>query len=114
MKAIVRESEYIARMLESTVLAKTYIEGLTKSDFLEDLKTQDAVIMKLLVIGEVAAQLIENCPDFVNANAQILWPQMKGMRNRMAHGYFEIDIEIVWDTCLALDQLIGELRLVRY
>jgi uncharacterized protein with HEPN domain len=38
------------------------------------------------------------CPDFANAHSQIPWRNMRGMRNRIAHGYFDIDLEVVWDT----------------
>jgi uncharacterized protein with HEPN domain len=57
--------------------------------------------MKLLVIGELAAQLLEEHAEFAANHPEIPWSQMKGMRNRMAHGYFELDLEIVWDTVQA-------------
>jgi len=41
---------------------------------------------------------VAECPDFAAQHPEIPWKQMRGMRNRMAHGYFEIDLEIVWDT----------------
>ncbi len=47
-----RRSDYLERMLNAAGQAIVYIEGMTKEDFLADPKTQDAVIMKLLVIGD--------------------------------------------------------------
>lgn len=93
-----RQSDCVERMLNAAGQAKSYIGTMTKEDFLADTKTQDAVIMKLLVIGELAAQLLEDHAEFAASWPTIPWFQMKGMRNRMAHGYFELDMDIVWDT----------------
>jgi len=93
-----REAEYVERMLSAASHATSYINGMTKDAFLADPKTQDAVIMKLLVIGELAAHLLDEHPQFVANYPEIPWQKMKGMRNRMAHGYFELDLEIVWET----------------
>jgi uncharacterized protein with HEPN domain len=93
-----RQTDYVELMLSAAGQASSYIEGMTKDDFLEDLKTQDAVIMKLLVIGELAAQLLDEYAEFVAHYPDIPWFQMKGMRNRMAHGYFERDLDVIWNT----------------
>lgn len=96
-----RQSDYVELMLSAAGQVKSYIEGMTKEDFLADPKTQDAVILKLLVIGELSTQLLEEHAEFVANYPKIPWQQMRGMRNRMAHGYFELDLEIVWDTVQA-------------
>ena len=93
-----RHLDYLAHMLEAIRQARSYIEGLAKQDFLNDKKTQDAVILKLLVLGEAAAQIATECPDFAGLHPEIPWKEMRGMRNRMAHGYFDINLDIVWDT----------------
>jgi uncharacterized protein with HEPN domain len=93
-----RPADYIALMLLTAVQAQSYIAGLAKEDFLADRKTQDAVILKLLVIGELAAKLLDEHADFVADYPKVPWRQMKGMRNRMAHGYFDRDLDVVWDT----------------
>lgn len=106
-----RRSDYAERMLSAAGQAISYVEGMTKEDFLADRKTQDAVIMKLLVIGELAVQLLEAHAEFATRHPEIPWSQMKGMRNRMAHGYFELDMEIVWDTVqTAIPDLESNLR----
>lgn len=106
-----RQSDYVQRMLSATTQARSYTEGMAKADFMDDPKTQDAVIMKLLVIGELAAQLLDEHSEFVGNHPEIPWHQMKGMRNRMAHGYFELNLDVVWDTVqLALPDLEENLR----
>ena len=93
-----RHYGYLDHMLEAIKLARSYVEGLSKVDFLADTRTQQAVILNIVIIGEAATQLVAECPDFAAQHPEIPWKQMRGMRNRMAHGYFEIDLEIVWDT----------------
>ena len=78
--------DYLVHMLDAIGSARRYIEGFDKHDFLNDKKTQDAVILKLLVIGEAAAKIAAECPDFVGQHPELPWKEMRGMRNRMTHG----------------------------
>lgn len=110
-----RPADYVELMLATAIQARSYIEGLSKEDFLADPKTQDAVILKLLVIGELAAKLLDEYTVFVASYPTIPWHQMKGMRNRMAHGYFERDMDVVWDTVqTALPELEANLRSISF
>jgi uncharacterized protein with HEPN domain len=74
------------------------VAGLDKAAFAGDKRTQQAVVYNLLVLGEVANHLAQAFPEFVAAHPAIPWTAMRGMRNRMAHGYFQVDLDIVWDT----------------
>lgn len=109
-----RPLDIVAQMLHATVQARTHDEGMSKEDFMADPKTQDAVIMKILVIGELAARMLDKHAGFVAQHPQIPWQFMKGIRNRMAHGYFELDLGIIWDT-VATELLVLEnnLRSIR-
>jgi len=108
-----RHTDYVELMLNAATQARTYTDGLSKADFLDDAKTQDAVIMKLLVIGELAARLLEEHQEFTCKHPEIPWQKMKGMRNRMAHGYFDLNMDVVWDTAqLALPDLETNLRAI--
>ncbi len=93
-----RLTNCLEHMLEAVRLARSYVEGLGKADFLEDRKTQQAVILNILVVGEAATKIANEYPDLVTGRPDIPWRQLRGMRNRMAHGYFEINLDIVWDT----------------
>ena len=89
----------LRRVLDAAISAENYVSGLTKADFLEDRKTQDAVCMNIIVIGENAAKLLEHFgSDLETKFADIPWEAMRGMRHRMAHGYELTDYELVWDT----------------
>lgn len=67
-------------------------------EFLDDKRTQQAVLMNLIIVGEAASRLMSGEPAFVALHLDIPWTGMKGMHIRVAHGYFEINLQIVWDT----------------
>ena len=78
--------------------ACVFVEGLSKGDFLADRRTQQAVIMSLVIIGEAAAKIMDRHGDFAALHPEVPWRSMRGMRNRIAHGYFEINLDTVWET----------------
>jgi uncharacterized protein with HEPN domain len=87
--------------------------GLAKEDFLEDKRTQQAVIMSL-IIGEAVTKVMDRYAEFAQAHGQVPWRNMRGMRNRIAHGYFDINLDVVWDTVqAALPELLKQLPAVR-
>jgi uncharacterized protein with HEPN domain len=102
--------ELIEHMAEAAGQAVIYVEGLSKEDFLADKRTQQAVILNLIILGEAATKLMDRHPDVAAANATIPWQSMRGMRNRIAHGYYDINLDVVWETVsVALPALVGEL-----
>jgi uncharacterized protein with HEPN domain len=60
--------------------------------------TRQAVILNIVVLGEAATKLANDHPAFVALHQDVPWHSMRGMRNRMAHGYFDVDLAIVWQT----------------
>ncbi len=105
-----RRSDYLNHMKQATIDASSFVEGLEKDDFLADKRTQQAVIMSLVIIGEAAMKVMDDYPEFVESHKEIPWRSMRGIRNRIAHGYFEINLEIVWDTVqVALPELLKQL-----
>jgi len=109
-----RLTDYLEHMQEAARLACSYVEGLDKADFLEDKRTQQAVVLNLILIGEEATRILKDHETFANSHPQIPWRSMKGMRNRIAHGYFEINLDVVWETVQsALPALMDQLPAVR-
>lgn len=98
MTARNRLSDYIQQMIQGATDALTFTEGLDEDDFLRDLRTQRAVVMCLLIVGEAAGRVVTEYPNFAEATPDIAWRGIRGMRNRIAHGYFEIDLHVVWQT----------------
>ncbi len=109
-----RSADYLDHMLEAAQQACAYIEGLDKAAFLEDKRTQQAVILNLVILGEAVTKLINQDEPFVDRYPDVPWRSMKGMRNRLAHGYFDINLEVVWDTVqTALPRLLAQLPAIR-
>ena len=103
--------DYLAHIEEAASLAVGYIRGMSKDDFLKDKRTQQAIIYNILIIGEAATKIINEYPEFVANNTDMPWREMRGIRNRMAHGYYELDLDIIWDTVTGyLDKLSQQIR----
>jgi len=63
-------------------------------DFLKDIRTRDAVVRNLEVLGEAAMRI----PDDIRERyPEIPWAQIVGFRNRLIHGYFLVDYGIIWE-----------------
>lgn len=105
-----RVRTYLEHMQEAAEQACAYVEGFDEATFRADKRTQQAVIMNLIVLGEAATQLLKNHGTFLARYPEVPWSSMKGMRNRMAHGYFEINLAVVWETVhTALPSLLAQL-----
>ena len=93
-----RLPDYLEHIRQSAIDACSFVGGQRKEDFLADKRTQQAVILSLLIIGEAATKLLQSYGDFLTRHPDVPWSSMKGMRNRLAHGYFDINLEVVWET----------------
>jgi uncharacterized protein with HEPN domain len=106
-----RLSAYIGDMLQAAKDAVDYAEGLTRTDFLRDKRTQHAIALNFIIVGECAARIIHQFPDFARSAPEIAWIKIRGMRNQVAHFYLDIDLDIVWDTVQNdLPELISNLN----
>jgi uncharacterized protein with HEPN domain len=102
-----RLSDYLSHMEQAATDACEFVHGIDKPGFLLDKRTQQAVIMSLIIIGEAATKLMDSEPGFIAEHPQVPWRSIRGMRNRMAHGYFDINLDVVWDTLqTALPELL--------
>ncbi len=87
--------DYFHDILESIDETEEFIRGMSFEDFLGDRKTTNAVIRSLEVIGEAA----KNIPDSIKDKfLDVPWWKMAGMRNKLIHEYFGVDLEIVWQA----------------
>ncbi|SAL09278.1 hypothetical protein AWB70_00067 [Caballeronia cordobensis] len=93
-----RLGDYLEHMRDASRTARGYLDGIDKSEFLETRMIQQAVILNLIVIGEAAVQIEAEFPEFAAATPGVPWKKLRGMRNRMTHGYFDTNLEIVWET----------------
>ena len=88
---------YLQDILDSIKTIKTHIRDgqMTQSQFNKDIKTQDAVIRRLEIIGEATKRLKT---DFRKKYDQIPWRQMAGLRDVLIHDYDEVDLEQIWEV----------------
>lgn len=85
---------YINHIVDAMEMIEEYTKHMKKEDFLHDKKTQDAVMREITVIGEATALL----GDFFKSKyPDVPWARMKGTRNRVVHGYFSVDLNILWE-----------------
>lgn len=84
-------------MVESAELAVSFLEGMGKEDFLDDIRTQQAIILNFLVIGEMAERLAREHPDFWKRHPKAPWQKMTAKRDRIAHRYFELNSDRLGD-----------------
>lgn len=95
-------------MLLSAETAKQFIEGMNREQFEISRLHQSAVIRELEIIGEAARNLPQ---DFKELHPQVEWVKISGLRNRIVHAYFAIDLLIIWEVLQNdLDTLIGWLK----
>lgn len=90
-----RLPDYLDHIQQAAIDARHFVEGLDKADFLADKRTQQAVIMSLIIIGEAATKIMDGYTTFTQAHNEVPW---RSMRNQMAHGHFDINLDIVWNT----------------
>lgn len=70
--------------------------------------------MSLVIIGEAATKVTDRHVGFAGQHPGVPWRSMRGMRNRIAHGYFAINLDVVWDTVKsALPELLERLPAIR-
>ncbi len=97
-KDIQRIPDYLEHIVEAIERIHRYVEDLSEVDFLEDEKTQDAVIRNFEILGEAARNIERYHPMYAEQHQEVPWAVMYAMRNRVAHGYFKVDYELLWQT----------------
>lgn len=86
---------FLQHILESIELIEKRTKDVTYEDFVNDVDLQDMVIRRLEIIGEAVRNLPQ---EFRQKHVNIDWQNPAGMRSALIHGYFQIDLDVVWDT----------------
>jgi len=82
-------------MLEAIAECRGFVAGMTREQFDADPRTHKAVVWNLTILGEAARHIPD---DVLDQHPEIPWPQMRGIRNHIVHGYDRIDLEIIWNV----------------
>ena len=91
-----RIPHYLDQILESIELINMYLDGVEKQDFFTDRQNQDAVIRRLEIIGEAASRIDKADAQFIEKHPDLQLKGAYGMRNRLSHGYDQINLDTVW------------------
>jgi|SRR5664280_29635 uncharacterized protein with HEPN domain len=90
------DSFYLEGIKEHLTFIKSYIPT-SKEVFMASPQVQDSILMRLLALGEEISHLSD---DFVERYPGQHWHKIVGLRNRIAHGYWEVDKDVIWDTLI--------------
>ncbi len=90
-----RDETTLLDIAEAARLAASFMQDLSKDAFLDDFKTQSAVLYQLIVMGEAVKRL---SAEFRAQHTEIPWSLIAGMRDHLIHGYDIVDWDEVWKT----------------
>ena len=98
----------LRHMLDAAREAESFIQNKTRKDLNTDRKLALALVKCIEIVGEAASNISKECHKNF---PQIPWPDIIGMRNRLIHGYYDINLNILWKTAIEdLPPLIAELE----
>ncbi len=95
-KSDLRAPDYFEHLLQACDRILQYTSQMTHDQFITNSMVQDAVLRNIEILGEATRNLMECLPELQSTYPQIPWIDIYGMRNRIAHGYFFINSELVW------------------
>lgn len=93
-----RRDDYLRHIVEAIDAIEAYTTGMDGAAFVLDRKTCDAVIRNIEVIGEACNNVTKHHAAFAAEHPSIPWGFAYEMRNALAHGYFNVDYALVWQT----------------
>jgi uncharacterized protein with HEPN domain len=88
-----REALYLADLVESTRTIHSYLDGITRDRWDSDQVLRDAVLYRMLLLGEIASALPDPLRD---RYPDVAWRHIRAFRNLAVHKYFSVDWAVVW------------------
>ncbi len=86
---------YLKHILDAISRIEEYVQNLNYVDFIANHLVQDGVVRQIEIIGEAAKNLSQETKE---KNPAISWKDINGMRDKLIHAYFGVDMDAVWDT----------------
>lgn len=103
-----RLHDYLAHILQAIERIQKYTGDLDESGFMQSDIAQDAVVRNFEIIGEASRNIERLEPDFIAQHPELPLKFAYDMRNQLAHGYFQVDLAIVWRTAKRNLPALGE------
>ncbi len=98
----------VQHMIDAIEEALSFIAGKQRHDLDGDRMRTLSLIKEIEILGEAASKISK---DFQDRHNNVPWLLIVGMRNRLIHGYFEVDLDVVWKTVLEdLPDLLAQLK----
>jgi uncharacterized protein with HEPN domain len=99
MKHPERVEDYLEHIAEAIDRATNYLLPLKDTKELQqNQQVQDAVVRNIEIIGEAANKIQKMDSDFAANHPELPWIEMRGMRNKVIHNYFDVDWDVIWST----------------
>lgn len=89
------DTVYLRHILDAVATIERYLAGVDEATFYRESLIQDGVIRQLMIVGEAVKQLI---PETRQQAPHIPWPAIAGMRDKLTHHYFGVDLSQIWLT----------------
>ncbi len=90
-----RDSAYLRHIQDAISDIDGFLAGLSKEEFLQNKEKQYAVLRALEIIGEATKNLSK---ETKSASPEINWNDIAGMRDKLIHQYFGVNLDLVWET----------------
>ncbi len=90
-----RDKLFLLHIRDAIEKIERYMKKGTFPEFSKQELLFDAVVREIEIIGEAATNLSE---DFIDAHPEIPWKEITGMRNELIHEYWQLDLQVIWDT----------------
>ncbi|HEY4690045.1 MAG TPA: DUF86 domain-containing protein [Anaerolineae bacterium] len=88
------DSVYLHHILDAIERISNYVQGISRDEFMHTPLIQDGVVRQLEIVGEASRNLSE---DLRQGHSNVPWNQIIGLRNRIIHAYFDINLRVVWE-----------------
>jgi uncharacterized protein with HEPN domain len=88
------DTDFLNDSKEAILRINVYVENLSYEEFLNDIKTQDAVVRNLEIIGEAIKNISEELKE---KYSRVPWKDLAGVRDKLIHHYFGVNLDIVWN-----------------
>ena len=89
------DTVYLGHMAAAVARIAEFVDRVPRAEFEREWTLQNALIRELEILGEAASKL---SAGFVKANPEVPWKGMTGLRHKLIHDYFEVDLDVVWRT----------------